>query len=93
MIDTAGLRKSFNANEPQGENIIMYAIGLGDASAGERLLRYMANVGDEGERENDLCAGVATRRPCGNYYYSPTGDYLDQIFESIANRIFTKISR
>jgi hypothetical protein len=53
----------------------------------------MANVGDEGSRLNDECAGVATQQHCGNYYYAPAGPYLSQIFESIAGRIFTKISR
>jgi hypothetical protein len=93
MIDAAGLLESANPNEPLGENIILYAIGLGSASAGEDLLRYMANVGDEGSRDNDQCATTPPLRACGNYYYAPTASYLNQIFESIANRIFTKISR
>ena len=93
MVDTAALLESSNANEPRGEDIIIYSIGLGAASAGETLLRYMANVGDEGSRLNDECAGVATQQHCGNYYYAPSGPYLSQIFESIAGRIFTKISR
>jgi hypothetical protein len=93
LIDEAGLTASLNENEPRGEDIVMYSIGLGTASAGEPLLRYMANVGDEGSRANDPCDGIAPLRNCGNYYYSPSAGYLDQIFESIANRIFTKISR
>lgn len=97
-VDTAALLESFNPNEPRGEDIVMFSIGLGAASGGEALLRYMANVGDDGSRGNDPC-----RRPdgteieplhnCGNYYYAPTGSYLSQIFENIASRIFTKISR
>jgi hypothetical protein len=93
MIDSAALLESDNPNEPKGENIIIYSIGLGSASAGETLLRYMANIGDDGSRANDLCAGVAALHPCGNYYYAPDVSYLNQVFESIANRIFTKISR
>jgi hypothetical protein len=53
----------------------------------------MANVGDDGSRANDACAGVPALQTCGNYYYSPNASYLAQIFESIASRIFTKISR
>jgi hypothetical protein len=101
MVDEAGLTASTNPNEPRGEDIVMYSIGLGTASAGEPMLRYMADVGDEGARGNDACYGdptttaddIAPLHNCGNYYYSPTAAYLDQIFESIANRIFTKISR
>jgi len=87
---------STNDHEPLGQNIIMYAVGMGAASNGEAILRYMANVGDEGSRNNDMCAPGGVPMPpqtnCGNYYYAPTGAYLNQIFESIATRIFTKIS-
>jgi hypothetical protein len=93
LIDEAGLTASLNENEPRGEDIVMYSIGLGTASAGEPLLRYMANVGDDGSRANDKCDGITALKNCGNYYYSPSPDYLREIFESIANRIFTKISR
>jgi len=53
----------------------------------------MANVGDEGSRANDQCDGIAPLENCGNYYYAPNASYLAQIFENIAGRIFTKISR
>jgi hypothetical protein len=98
MTDDAALLVSENENEPLGQNIIIYSIGLGAASNGEAILRYMANVGDEGSRGNDACnplngTPVPPEKNCGNYYYAPSGSYLNQIFESIANRIFTKISR
>jgi len=97
MVDDAALLLSVNEDEPLGQNIIIYSIGLGAASNGEALLRYMANVGDEGSRGNDACAPGGVPMPpetnCGNYYYAPTVDYLAQIFESIATRIFTKISQ
>jgi hypothetical protein len=99
MVDDAALLVSENENEPLGQNIIMYAVGLGGAESGEAILRYMANVGDEGSRGNDACNPLPPATPappktnCGNYYYAPSGAYLNQIFESIANRIFTKISR
>ena len=77
--------------------MVIYSVALGAAQAGADVLRYMANLGDDGDRETDACvvAGVplpATQN-CGNYYYAPSGAYLDQIFEAIASRIFTKISR
>jgi hypothetical protein len=107
MIDAAGLLYSTNPHEPAGEDIIIYSIGLGPAAAvGSPLLRYMANIGDDGARANDLCLTnpglpydpatnpfIDPTANCGNYFYSPTGAYLDQVFESIAGRIFTKISR
>jgi hypothetical protein len=97
MVDRAGLLASTNAHEPKGEDIVMFSVGLGDASAGEALLRYIANIGDDGARGNDPCVvggvPVAPMHNCGNYYYAPSGAYLSQIFENIAGRIFTKISR
>ncbi len=93
MVDRAALLFSENENEPPGEDIVIFSIGLGAASGGENLLRYMANVGDEGSRAGDACAGVPSLQNCGNYYYAPTAEYLDRIFESIAANIFTKISR
>jgi hypothetical protein len=99
MVDDAALLVSNNESEPLGQNIIIYSVGLGAASNGEAILRYMANVGDEGSRGNDACNPLPPATPtppqtnCGNYYYAPSGSYLNQIFESIANRIFTKISR
>jgi hypothetical protein len=93
MVDEAALLYSTSRQEPVGEDIIIYAVGLDAARSGAEILRYMANVGDDGSRANDPCVGVPADRNCGNYYYAPTGAYLDQIFENIAARIFTKISR
>lgn len=103
MTDAAGLLQSTNASEPKGEDIVMYSIGLGAASSGAHLLRYIADIGDNGIRDwgtsSDPCydSSTSTFLPpttnCGNYYYAPTGAYLNQIFEHIAAQIFTKISR
>jgi hypothetical protein len=93
QVDTAALLFSINPNEPPGEDIVMFSIGLGAASGGEALLRYLANIGDDGSRGNDPCLGIPAGDNCGNYYYAPSGAYLSQIFENIAGRIFTKISR
>jgi hypothetical protein len=101
MVDEAALLESTNPNEPTGEDTVIYSVGLGAAQAQPEVLRYMANLGDDGLRDpaTDPCINQGTGNPlpatqnCGNYYYAPTGAYLDQIFESIASRIFTKISR
>jgi hypothetical protein len=57
----------------------------------EKLLRYIAAIGDDGDPSTDPCNGVASKQSCGNYYYSPTGGGLIQVFEAIASRIFTRI--
>jgi len=93
MTDEAALLESTNANEPTGEDMVIYSVGLGAAQAQPEILRYMANLGDDGLRDTDACTGIPATENCGNYYYAPTGAYLDQIFEAIASRIFTKISR
>jgi len=30
---------------------------------------------------------------CGNYYYAPSGAELQGVFEDIAKRVFTRISK
>ena len=86
MTDTAALTRSLNLNEPGGNEISIYTIGLGAAggdtsdpfnvSIGEQLLRYMAAVGDDGDRQTDPCQTVGPRRICGQYYYAPSGARL-----------------
>jgi hypothetical protein len=102
MVDETALLDSDNPDEPLGEDIVIYSIALGAASASPRLLRYAANIGDDGLRSTGAanpCWNTATSSEfpattnCGNYYFAPTGAYLNQVFESIAARIFTKISR
>jgi len=94
----------YNQNEPvPGANVAVYSIGLGLAAnppdfTGEEFLRYVAAVGDDGDRVSDPCAGVAnstltTPQPCGNYYYAPSGGQLIGIFEDIAKRIFTRLTK
>ena len=100
MTDAAALTKSTNLKEKRGNDMAIYTIGFGSAVApyGEPLLRYMADVGKDGSRENDPCkdpiTGVplASRTSCGQYYYAPTANDLLPIFENIASRIYTKIS-
>jgi hypothetical protein len=104
--DATALIKSTNQYEPSGNEITIYTIGLGaagggnqqtntppaDVFVGEQLLRYMAAVGDDGDRTTDPCQGVAPWHTCGQYYYAPTGDALKGIFLDIASRIYTRIS-
>lgn len=108
-----------------GQGALIYAIGLGkavvsfrsggDPDAGDRLLRYVAAVGDDGDASTDLCAGyyplddapeqngtpndgIPTLTDgedsynCGNYYFTEFGSGLNAVFESIASRIFTRIT-
>jgi Flp pilus assembly protein TadG len=93
----------YNRNEPlRGANVAIYSIGLGLAAqppdfTGERMLRYMAAVGDDGDRVTDPCKNPdgtdrAPQISCGNYYYSPTGAGLIAIFEDIARQIFTRLT-
>jgi Flp pilus assembly protein TadG len=92
----------------RGSNIVIYSIGLGDPNlgvgvetltainfdaAGERLLRYIAAVGDDGDRVTNPCASVAVGTSCGNYYYAPSPSALGPVFEDIARRIFTRLAR
>jgi len=103
MIDEAALTivrsynttdPDYNPDEPIGNDIAIYSIGLGDAiSYGEPLLRYMAAVGDDGDRNTDPCDGIPAKRSCGNYYYAATGDDLLPVFEDIASRIYTRITQ
>lgn len=100
MADFAALKS------PHGNQIVTFAIGMGgdvidfqgvgDADAGEQLLRYIANVGYNGEFNDDtfdLCKGIPSGEECGNYYFAPLPKDLDRIFEKIASRIFTRITQ
>ena len=60
---------------------------------GEELLRYLAAIGDDADPSTNPCDDVAVGigESCGNYYFSPTGTGLIQVFEAIASRIFTRI--
>jgi Flp pilus assembly protein TadG len=84
------------ATGPSGSNMAIYAIGLGDtvkAGNGQALLRYMAAVGDDGDRVSDPCLGVPDATSCGNYYYASKGGDLGKIFEDIAVRVFTRLTK
>jgi hypothetical protein len=59
------------------------------------LLRYIADVGDDGEPGSlpDPCAGFAYTLNCGNYFYSAGGGGLQDVFKQIASRIFTRLTQ
>jgi hypothetical protein len=100
ITDEAALTKSTNNKEPAGNDIAIYTIGLGAAgnvvpgkgAIGEELLRYMAAVGDDGDRVTDPCSSTPNKKSCGQYYYAPSGEQLLPIFEDIASRIYTRIT-
>ncbi len=88
-----------------GQGAVIFTIALGDFTtehegpypdAGERLLRYIANVGFNGnpsmDSESDPCNGAASTVQCGNYYYSPDSAGLTKVFNDIADRIFTRLT-
>ena len=90
-----------------GQGAVTFAIGLGPnvldtfgsdpIAHGVSLLRYTAAVGDDGNPATDPCEDLYDNESewqewCGNYYFAPTGDDLDEVFEDIASRIFTRIT-
>ena len=95
MTDEAALQIPNNPNEPAGDDIAVYSIGLGNiGDISTKLLRYMALIGIEGRRDTtDPCAGKTNATWCGQYYYASGGADLTPIFEDIASRIFTRISQ
>jgi hypothetical protein len=83
-----------------GERIVAgdcdpYYAGAGETcheDLGERLLRYIASVGDDGDPDSDLCAGIAQKGNCGNYYFAQTTADLGPVFTDIAKRVYTRIT-
>lgn len=80
------------ADPDTGGGITIYTIGLGelirkaktsDPNEAEDLLQYIAlNAGGSGP---DVSHGL--------YYHAPNSSQLDEIFESIANDLFTRIAK
>jgi hypothetical protein len=95
MVDDAALTSSGNPNERLGNEMAIYAIRLGSMTVGsaEAFMRYVAAVGDDGDRRTDPCATVAANTSCGQYYSAPSGNRLLPIFEDIASRIYIKITQ
>ncbi len=97
----SGIAGATETTGPLGADVAVYSIGLGSSVAvagapvnnAERLLRYMAAVGDDGDRVTDPCNGVPSATSCGNYYYAAQGAQLASVFEDIAKRVFTRLSK
>jgi hypothetical protein len=91
VIFTIGLGKLVTENTTC--NPTAYPLGC-QPDAGEQLLRYVAAVGDDGNPGTDECAetGAGVGVDCGNYYFAQAGLDLEEIFEAIAARIFTRIT-
>lgn len=101
------------ADQASAQQIAVYTIGFGPKvigassgrpDAGERLLRYIADVGDDGDLQTDPCGSAYYWDPdpvptptmgdnCGNYYYAPDAASLVDVFEDIASRIFSRITQ
>jgi hypothetical protein len=102
-------RLDSSIDEDTGELVDKYVY-----SGGDELLRYIANVGIDGDPDphpvgqpEDPCEEVdpptideATglgpgndSYNCGNYYFSETGAGLASVFESIASRVFTRLTQ
>ena len=71
-----------------------------EPNAGERLLRYVADVGTQPNlwqcHSNYWVGGtteVSAAEHCGNYWFAASGSSLQPIFDAIANRIFTRIAQ
>jgi hypothetical protein len=74
-----------------------------EPNAGERLLRYIADVGtqpnvwlchsDYWESGQTEFANTEPYHHCGNYWFAESGSSLQPIFEAIASRIFTRIAQ
>ncbi len=78
-----------------------------DADSGERLLRYIADMGYDPDVKPEKklwpCQSkwawdssqtqIATGTQCGNYWYAATGAQLRKVFEEIASRLFTRLAK
>ncbi|MEI8132173.1 MAG: pilus assembly protein TadG-related protein [Leptolinea sp.] len=113
MVDYAALNKSDVLGEISGtgSDIAIYAIGLGTDKSltgigtlpiGAYLLRYMAAVGDDGDRTTDECidkdinGAPSPKSPtvsCGQYYYASAGSDLSAIFNDISKRIYSRLTQ
>jgi hypothetical protein len=65
---------------------------------GTALLRYVAAVGDDGDPTTDPCDQYWDDQDewqawCGHYYFSSSGSQLSAVFQDIASRVFTRLTR
>ena len=79
-----------------GQQALIYTIGFGDllhhvdpinpASSGEQLLNFAADIGDDGI----VNTGAGLRNP--DYFYAHDATALAEIFQTISNRIATRLT-
>jgi hypothetical protein len=103
-------------NGDGGQGAVIFSIGFGSETidnppcdggaiclpdAGERLMRYIAAVGDDHDPMTDPCQSpplpligpIPSGQNCGNYYFAPDTNSLGAVFEAIAARIFTRLTQ
>jgi hypothetical protein len=94
--------------QSSGIGAVIFAVGLGEylaelpynepvSDVGGQLLRYIARVGYNGDprfTSDSPCEAVSTdvHITCGNYYFTSDGTGLGNIFQDIADRIFTRLT-
>jgi hypothetical protein len=93
VVFTIGLGDQMTDNKNCDDTVHSAADCVDNEDQAEKLLRYIAAIGDDGDPSTDPCSGVAKGNSCGNYYFSPTGSGLLKVFEAIASRIFTRITQ
>jgi Flp pilus assembly protein TadG len=92
-----------------GQGAILYAIGLGNtvvtqpsgysAPPGDTFMRYASAVGDDGNPATTGCtdpfdaSAYGDAYNCGNYYFTRYGSGLADVFDAIAARVYTRITR
>ena len=89
-------------NPPKGNGIVAYTIGLGnqmtsvtlgDPAIGEKVLRYIAAAGDDGNLATDPCSGVSVGQSCGQYSFALDASSLPDIVDDIAAHIQARLGR
>jgi hypothetical protein len=86
----------------------VYNASSRDPAEGERLLRYIADMGYDPDVklaekqwpckskwawDASVVNDLATGEQCGNYWYAATGAGLRRVFEEIASRMFTRLQQ
>lgn len=101
-----------SADTASSRQITIFTIGFGRQvlesagrdDAAERLLRYIADVSDDGNPDTAPCGSnyYWSTNPadmpdpgddCGNYYFAPRPSELEEVFEAIAARIFSRLTQ
>jgi hypothetical protein len=104
FVACAARSPASGCNGIRGQGAVIFTIGLGNAILaldadqtapyGGYLLRYVAAVGDDGDPDSDPCEGETDFSiNCGNYYFSASGSGLAEVFDAIASRIFTRLTK